>query len=789
MRLARRAPLLTALLALALLAILSRFAFFRMFSQFAPYDDEGYVAQTIRSYIAGAPLYNAVFSQYGPAFYLYGWLLHGLLRVPLTDDAVRFVTIGWWLVGTAIGAAIVFRLTRSVIVTAFGLIVIFVHLRTLINEPGHPQAVLAIAVLLCCLIASRMDESNAVSRTAVLGALGAFAVLGKINVGAFLCLALLLSFVLASPLPAIVRALAAAAGMVIPFVILRVHLASFALPYAIAVSTGVLTVSMAGFRRLRASLPTLRPLLTFCASGAIAAVVLLLPALTGGTTMAALVRATITEPQRLGSVFLVPAFLPRYTYAVGGLSAAICAAFTLSSRVRHSPVAQWFVAIVKLAAIWVLVTDTVYAPFFVFFTPLLWLAPVIPSDRGAEAAPSVLLQRTTIAVVAAFETLQAYPVAGSQLAFATDISVILAIAGIDDALRFMTAGSRTSLRLALRFAVIVAALQVGRPAFAFGILESRYLAGYEVRLPGTTHLRLPPRDVESFHWLTATASTHCDRLLTFPGLYSFNGWSGVPPPTDTNVTAWHILLPVSEQAQIWSALDASPRPCVIVRPAMASGWAGGRPLDQLDAGRHLTGRRLLADSGDFQFMTGTDRGSDEAPVGLMMGRQSFGPGRTPVPIAARVARPGQRFTLRLWFRTAHPGVVFSCQNGNNIDEAVPMVPIVYVDGQGGLRSAELTTDASAAHVADGRWHYVAIVHDGDTRQLFVDDRPAVSASGPHRDDPSPTACQVGNGFLRGWPGAQFGWMPFSGDVAAFGVAAQPWTAAQVAADRQRTHID
>jgi hypothetical protein len=49
-----------------------------------------------------------------------------------------------------------------------------------------------------------------------------------------------------------------------------------------------------------------------------------------------------------------------------------------------------------------------------------------------------------------------------------------------------------------------------------------------------------------------------------PGMLSFNLWTDCPTPTRKNTTVWFALLTESEQLEIITALERSPRACIIV---------------------------------------------------------------------------------------------------------------------------------------------------------------------------------------------------------------------------------
>ena len=57
---------------------------------------------TIQSFLEKQPLYDVVFTQYGPAYYVYEWFLHRVLSIPLTHDATRWLCIVHWLGAAAL---------------------------------------------------------------------------------------------------------------------------------------------------------------------------------------------------------------------------------------------------------------------------------------------------------------------------------------------------------------------------------------------------------------------------------------------------------------------------------------------------------------------------------------------------------------------------------------------------------------------------------------------------------------------------------------------------------------
>ena len=118
-----------------------------VFAQFQGYDDEGYLLITVQQFLQGSPLYDDVYTQYGPAYYLWQQLLHGLIGIPVTHDATRVVTVVMWLVCSALAGVPVWLLTRRLLLAVIGMAMTFFHLTQLTYEPGHPQELCLVGVM------------------------------------------------------------------------------------------------------------------------------------------------------------------------------------------------------------------------------------------------------------------------------------------------------------------------------------------------------------------------------------------------------------------------------------------------------------------------------------------------------------------------------------------------------------------------------------------------------------------------------------------------------------------
>ena len=187
--------------------------------------DEGYLMITVQSFLGGHGLYDTVFTQYGPFYYAYEWLLHGVLRVPLTHDATRLACVFHWMLAAALLGLAVRRATKSLLAGAVMFMAATVHLARIADEPGHPQE---LVVLLLALAALAMSGGVGNSgRFFALGIFGAALAFTKINVGIFFLAGLLLTIWCESPVRltrGVLHWLVIAASACLPVLLMRRHL-------------------------------------------------------------------------------------------------------------------------------------------------------------------------------------------------------------------------------------------------------------------------------------------------------------------------------------------------------------------------------------------------------------------------------------------------------------------------------------------------------------------------------------------------------------------------------------
>src|SRR5262245_35624805 len=111
----RSTSLFRALATIAVVSIAAAYAYCRCFSWFSPYDDEGFMMVSVQGMLEGHALYDAVFTGYGPFYYLYELLVHSALALPVTHDATRWLCLAHWLIASSVLGLAGARMTRSTV--------------------------------------------------------------------------------------------------------------------------------------------------------------------------------------------------------------------------------------------------------------------------------------------------------------------------------------------------------------------------------------------------------------------------------------------------------------------------------------------------------------------------------------------------------------------------------------------------------------------------------------------------------------------------------------------------
>jgi hypothetical protein len=598
------------LLPLPFLAVAALFAYFLIFSRFMPYDDDGYLMISVRSFLEGHPLYDVVFTQYGPFYYLYQWLFHRATSLPVTHDVTRLLTVCHWLAAASLLGAAIGRLTRSLVAGLFTFMQGVVHLVWLANEPGHPQEL--VAVLLGAGLLAAAGPGRA-SRWVALGAIGAALALTKINAGALFCLPLLLALLTQAAVrlghrvwPGLVLAACGA----LPALLMRHHLdKTWGRNFCVLLTVAVVMAGLAALtlaRKLKGEprpdelahhgFKGLQPWLWIGGGFVVLSAAAVAVVLASGTSLWALADGLLVAPARFPQLFWGGLLPPNATLLNAALS--LCAGLLLVMRAARPTAVLGLVALAKAVygGLGALVLVFRMDPQLYYLLPWTWLV-LAPGARDGDEGSRDGFARVFLGLTAAWQGLQAYPVAGTQVAVGTFLLVAVFTLCLHDALRelaglgwFQARRAQLSSRTRglLRALVVTGLLALFALGWCRPHVWRQYYAGLEPSgLRGAQRLRLPDGEARVFQDLVRYLDAECDTFVTFPGVNSLHFWAGRPPPSHFNTTGWMVLLSDDQQRQTVQALRRARRPLVVINVPGVSGWKRTLDFESRPLVRHI----------------------------------------------------------------------------------------------------------------------------------------------------------------------------------------------------------
>ena len=591
-------------IALACIALAASgiYAYVEMFSQFQYYDDEGYLMVSVKSFLDGHPLFDDTFSLYGPFYFLVARAFHTISGLAVSHDVTRLVTIALWLATAALIAVSVYRLTASFAWALVAYLQTVLWCRSLVNEPGHPQAlVLALTVSTVVIAAFRASRR---SGAVLLGAIAACVLLTKINVGVYTTIALLLAYLAVTvrtwPVALALGAVSVMATL-LPFVVMRG--ADWAENYARLAAASMAACSLAIWRtdvrdRLHAS-----PVGIFAASAAVTSVVILAATLLTGTSIDGLISGVLLAPLRFPAVFSIPWRLPASGVLLGVIAGAMAVSapvFAPSRRAALGVLLKLTFAILVAVAVRRSTTDTIST------ASLVW---VILLPAGPEPwRTSAFIPRAILCLLAASHVLVGYPVAGSQERWATLLLLPAAVISLADVSSVLALRVSVSVRRLAELALLSLIVAFYYPQFSPVPLLERYHALVPLQLPGASRMRLRQEQVQLYREIVANIDEQCDTFVSMPGFNSLYFWTRQDPPTAQNATTWMTLFDDQMQQNIVDRLMSLRSLCVVYNQPVTEEWVGGRNIDRGPLVRYIrTSFRTLRTTGDFELMVPKDR--------------------------------------------------------------------------------------------------------------------------------------------------------------------------------------
>ena len=590
-----------ALVYVALTVLCALAAYWLMFSQFAVYDDEGFFDYSLKLFVDGHPLYSSVFSEYGPFYYLVFGGFFAAVGHAVTTDAGRVIQVTIW-VASSLGLGLTaHRLTGRLTLGVTALATGFSVLTVLMNEPMHAAAlVCALTVAMSAVVAFGVRSRPRASLILV-GALAAALLLTKINVGVYAIVAIGFATIIAGGSLVrydALRWLAAAAFVLVgPAVMANKLNTGWVRDYAVLVLLSTLSLVFVALpRETRGVPPDESPRwLRWLIGGFAGCVVIVLAIVFAlGSSPRALFDQIVVVPSHQGRFVAIPLMLdPDAIW--WSLGAAVLAwTWRQWARGLYSPVGPpslWDGLFRTIAGVAILLSLTSQSLFgiapdaaFSLALPLAWVA-ALPSSRDF-ADPLERLVRLLIPSLAVLSCLLAYPVAGSQVDLGSILLVLCGAVCVADGWALLAAwnvGRAPGNPVGAPLAALAVALALGT-TFLYIVqpLEAnhdQYRASIGLSAPGATRLHLNPAQARAIDRVVEVVRSRCRTLISLPGMYSFNIWTGLPTPSPlTGQQPYWLSLTYGQQVGLLRAAEASRGLCAIRNDTNALSY-GGLPLD------------------------------------------------------------------------------------------------------------------------------------------------------------------------------------------------------------------
>jgi hypothetical protein len=541
-----------------------------LFTQFMIYDDEGYVLWSLRSYDAVGGLYERVFSQYGPFFYTFYHGLHLLTGLTFTNETGRLLTLGYWVATALLCGGFVRRQTKDTSAAFAAAALTFASLYLMTSEPIHPGGLLTVLTALAtCGAAAAIRGNEDKHFSWIVGLSGAAMALTKLNVGVFFLVpagAWLLIGARQTTWARPAAWLSAIGCVAVPLILMRPHWPSlWVTNYALIFSCGSLAVLAACFRMRNAKYGW-GSLALAVGSALGLSVLIVIATCSRGTSLAMLAEGAFIAPFRHPGIY---SFQGRWQPGARELAVA-GALLTLAYHFRKD--ARWTSPILALLRIglglWYFSraasAEQGWLHRFGFdYGPSLAALFIIPLERGSATA--IGRARTWVAWVFVWQTLQGYPVAGTQTSWGSFLWAPLCVCGWQEAVEY-SALYFDRRRRAIKAASYLILMATGLTALVplARLSYWRFVLGEPLGLTGAAHLRLREDLASTLRIFDQNIRAHAGLLFSDPGMFSFNIWTERPTPTDANVTHWFSLLSEPQQQAIVARLEADSRAAIVV---------------------------------------------------------------------------------------------------------------------------------------------------------------------------------------------------------------------------------
>ena len=538
-------------------------AFFpQLFNSVATYDDEGFFLVTVRQFLHHGSLYvHTLGTSYGPFYWSFIGLIYRLTGQNPTLVSGRLVVLAFTTLSSVIFAAAVWRVTRNLLFSILCQVTSFCALILVAGkEPISPGStiVLLLSILIYALASFAVEQRN--SLLVIAGMATGALTMTKINIGIFAVAGLAVALVVGnSAYPRWFRSIIGAGAVLLPFVLMFQRISNS----GIATFAFLVGVSMLGACAVMSvdaiSLAPRGLIAAVSGFGAVVFVSLLWPLLSG-TSPGALFTAVFVRPlQQVNILTVLPVVgIQWFAILITALVVIALSARRIGIDQLLPPKSPIRYLALSAAALFVLGlgidTFGVLGAYGTFgaWLPAIVLLPALALI--ADVPPRIRLALRFIVPIAILQVLHAYPVAGSQIEWATIVMFVpcaIALAAGMDGLR-MWREARPAVRgFAVGSLCVVIALPAGLWPLAVWV---NYYDLSPLHLPGAQLVRVDPQSAHELRLLTYVVKKNCDTFYSVPGLDSLYIYSGLPTPTG-QLANWPGALTDSQEQEVTSELS------------------------------------------------------------------------------------------------------------------------------------------------------------------------------------------------------------------------------------------
>ncbi len=547
------------------------------------YDDEGAMLVMFRSFAERGGLYSRTYSNYGPFPFAFWWSVlrpfgfaYDNLFVGRLLALVLLVASSW----------ITFHALRAQSTLAWSVIGAFAVGSTLtlnFSEPFHPGALIGLLLAVGFWAQTRLQTPKA--RLAVEGFVCAALSLTKINLGAFFLVAWLATGLLQD------RQCSAGARRIIVIVLASMFPLLTIVPSTNDVATMLLAVSVSvavalvcfgatcGIGGTAARRSFVRTLPMFLIGAAPVVIFAFGVTLARGSTLRDVLDGVLFRAIRQRGVFFAPPLFDSPRLAVF-LAAIGLSGFSVWSirRNRMTRTDRLLVSLVSVLGGLGLVAAPTYR---IALLPLLALLVVRPQeDRETAFTPTTSSHSLLFAVLfAILQVLHAYPVAQSQVAWATMLlplcGVLLLGAGMAGVRSVEFSETRkwaSATRLAVGVAAVSFVTLVARPMMDISPRWATYRSLTPMSSRHAAFVRIEDDQARILQGVSAALEANCSAYYSLPGMYTFNALTDLPIATGYNATVWTSLFTERDQAQVLKELRTQERLCIVRNDFVLRFW-------------------------------------------------------------------------------------------------------------------------------------------------------------------------------------------------------------------------